>query len=44
MERLREDILDSQADSHVLIDGETGTGKTLRPMRCMRWGRGRRSS
>ncbi|KEO56562.1 sigma-54-dependent transcriptional regulator [Thioclava pacifica] len=30
MERLREDILDlSQADGHVLIDGETGTGKTL---------------
>jgi DNA-binding NtrC family response regulator len=30
MERLREDILDlGQADSHVLIDGETGTGKTL---------------
>jgi DNA-binding NtrC family response regulator len=30
MERLREDILDfGQADTHVLIDGETGTGKTL---------------
>ncbi|MCU0816474.1 MAG: sigma-54 dependent transcriptional regulator [Cypionkella sp.] len=30
LERLREDILDlGQADSHVLIDGETGTGKTL---------------
>jgi len=30
MERLREDILDlGQADGHVLIDGETGTGKTL---------------
>ena len=30
MERLREDILDlGQADSHVLIDGEIGTGKTL---------------
>ncbi|PPB80061.1 DNA-binding NtrC family response regulator [Albidovulum inexpectatum] len=30
MQRLREDILDlGQADSHVLIDGETGTGKTL---------------
>ena len=30
MERLREDILDiGQADAHVLIDGETGTGKTL---------------
>ncbi len=30
MVRLREDILDlGQADSHVLIDGETGTGKTL---------------
>ncbi len=30
MERLREDILDlGQADSHVMIDGETGTGKTL---------------
>ncbi|MAY31214.1 MAG: sigma-54 dependent transcriptional regulator [Rhodovulum sp.] len=30
MERLREDILDlGQADNHVLIDGETGTGKTL---------------
>lgn len=30
MERLREDILDiAQADGHVLIDGETGTGKTL---------------
>ena len=30
MERQREDILDlGQADSHVLIDGETGTGKTL---------------
>ncbi|RMH40830.1 MAG: sigma-54-dependent Fis family transcriptional regulator [Alphaproteobacteria bacterium] len=30
MERLREDILDlGQADSHVFIDGETGTGKTL---------------
>ncbi|OJY33693.1 MAG: DNA-binding response regulator [Rhodobacterales bacterium 65-51] len=30
IERLREDILDlGQADSHVLIDGETGTGKTL---------------
>jgi len=30
MERLREDILDlGQADGHVLIDGETGSGKTL---------------
>lgn len=30
MERLRDDILDlGQADAHVLIDGETGTGKTL---------------
>ncbi|MEM1388090.1 MAG: sigma-54 dependent transcriptional regulator [Pseudomonadota bacterium] len=30
MERLREDILDlGQAEGHVLIDGETGTGKTL---------------
>ena len=30
MERLREDILDlGQADGHVLIDGETGTGKTI---------------
>ncbi|KCV83715.1 C4-dicarboxylate transport transcriptional regulatory protein DctD [Actibacterium atlanticum] len=30
MERLREDILDlGQADGHVLIDGETGTGKTV---------------
>ncbi|WP_333684939.1 sigma-54-dependent transcriptional regulator [Pontibaca methylaminivorans] len=30
IERLREDILDlGQADGHVLIDGETGTGKTL---------------
>jgi DNA-binding NtrC family response regulator len=30
MDRLREDILDlGQADGHVLIDGETGTGKTL---------------
>ncbi len=30
MERLREDILDlGQSDGHVLIDGETGTGKTL---------------
>ncbi|NRB33335.1 MAG: sigma-54-dependent Fis family transcriptional regulator [Rhodobacteraceae bacterium] len=30
MERLREDILDlGQADGHVLIDGETGTGKTM---------------
>jgi len=30
MERLREDILDlGQADAHVLIEGETGTGKTL---------------
>lgn len=30
MERLREDILDlGQADSHVLIDGESGTGKSL---------------
>ncbi len=30
MVRLRDDILDyGQADGHVLIDGETGTGKTL---------------
>ena len=30
MDRLREDILDlGQADGSVLIDGETGTGKTL---------------
>ncbi len=30
MERLREDILDlGQAEGHVFIDGETGTGKTL---------------
>ena len=30
MERLREDILDlGQADGHVLVEGETGTGKTL---------------
>ena len=30
MERLREEILDlGQADGHVLIEGETGTGKTL---------------
>jgi DNA-binding NtrC family response regulator len=30
LERLREDILDiGQADGHVLIEGETGTGKTL---------------
>ncbi|GAA6207434.1 sigma-54 dependent transcriptional regulator [Cognatishimia sp. WU-CL00825] len=30
MSRLKEDILDlGQADGHVLIDGETGTGKTL---------------
>ena len=30
MERLREDVLDlGQTDGHVLIDGETGTGKTL---------------
>ncbi len=30
MERLKEDILDlGQADGHVLIVGETGTGKTL---------------
>ena len=30
MQRMREDILDlGQADNHVLIDGETGTGKTL---------------
>ncbi len=30
MERLREDILDlGQADGHVFIEGETGTGKTL---------------
>ncbi|MDM7459606.1 MAG: sigma-54 dependent transcriptional regulator [Paracoccus sp. (in: a-proteobacteria)] len=30
MDRLREDILDlGQADGHVMIDGETGTGKTL---------------
>ncbi|MCK0138895.1 sigma-54 dependent transcriptional regulator [Aliiroseovarius sp. F47248L] len=30
MSRLREDILDiGQSDGHVLIDGETGTGKTL---------------
>jgi DNA-binding NtrC family response regulator len=30
MDRLREDILDlGQADGHVLIMGETGTGKTL---------------
>ena len=30
MERLREDILDlSQADGHIFLDGETGTGKSL---------------
>lgn len=30
MKRLREDILDlGQSDGHVVIDGETGTGKTL---------------
>ena len=30
MERLKEDILDlGQADGHVMIEGETGTGKTL---------------
>ncbi len=30
MARLKEDILDlGQADGHVLVDGETGTGKTL---------------
>ncbi|MEO1239373.1 MAG: sigma-54 dependent transcriptional regulator [Pseudomonadota bacterium] len=30
MERMREDILDlGQAEGHILIDGETGTGKTL---------------
>ena len=30
MERLKEDILDlGQADGHVLIEGETGSGKTL---------------
>ena len=30
MERLKEDILDlGQADGHVLIEGETGTGKTI---------------
>ena len=30
MERMREDVLDiAQSDGHVLIDGETGTGKTL---------------
>ncbi|MGR3484918.1 MAG: sigma-54-dependent transcriptional regulator [Paracoccaceae bacterium] len=30
MERLREDILDlGQSDGHVLVEGETGTGKTL---------------
>lgn len=30
MERLKEDILDlGQSDGHVLIEGETGTGKTL---------------
>lgn len=30
MERLREDILDlAQADGHILITGETGTGKSL---------------
>jgi DNA-binding NtrC family response regulator len=30
MERLREDILDlGQADGHILIEGETGTGKSL---------------
>ncbi|MGV6849010.1 MAG: sigma-54-dependent transcriptional regulator [Marinibacterium sp.] len=30
MDRLREDVLDlGQADGHVLIEGETGTGKTL---------------
>lgn len=30
MERLKEDILDlGQADGHVLVEGETGTGKTL---------------
>ena len=30
MERLKEDILDlGQVDGHVLVEGETGTGKTL---------------
>lgn len=30
MERLREDILDlAQADGHILVTGETGTGKSL---------------
>ncbi|WP_210526792.1 sigma-54-dependent transcriptional regulator [Rubellimicrobium arenae] len=30
MERLKEDILDlGQAEGHILIEGETGTGKTL---------------
>ena len=30
MERLREDILDlAQADGHILVSGETGTGKSL---------------
>jgi len=30
MDRLREDILDlGQAEGHILIEGETGTGKTL---------------
>jgi DNA-binding NtrC family response regulator len=41
MERLKEDILDlGQADNHVLIDGETGTGKTLWRMRSTPWARG----
>jgi len=51
MERLKEDILDlGQADGHVLIEGETGTGKRGKPgpgkrwspTRCMRWAHVRR--